>query len=61
MEKEVRKVAEETMVKVKVVKRYVDRFTKKICKVEAVLEYGPKRAEELVKNGYVEKVEEKKG
>lgn len=53
-------MSEEKKVKVKVVKRYVDRYTKKKCEVGSVLEYEHKRAEELKKGGYVELHEEKK-
>lgn len=42
--------------KVKVLKRYVDRYTKEIREVDTMHEYGEARAKELIRGGYVEEV-----
>lgn len=54
-------MAEQKKIKVKVKKRYVDRFTKEICEVDSTQEYTSERVKELQKGGYVEPIEEKKG
>lgn len=41
--------------KVKVVKRFVDKNTKEIREVGKVHEYSDKRAKELIDGGYAEK------
>lgn len=44
--------------KVKVIRRYVDRHTKEFMEVGHVCEYGQERAGELIDGGYVEAVRE---
>lgn len=46
--------------KVKVLKRYVDRYTKEIREVDTMHEYGEVRARELIRGGYVEEVKDQR-
>ncbi len=46
--------------KVKVIKRYVDRFTKEKREVGKTYDYGEERAKELISGGYVEETKAQK-
>lgn len=46
--------------KVKVIKRYVDKHTKELMEVDSIVEYTKERANELIKNGYCKAVKEPK-
>lgn len=46
--------------KVKVVKRYVDKHTWELMEVDTITEYSKERANELIKNGYCKAVKEPK-
>lgn len=46
--------------KVNVIKRYVDRYTKVIKEVGTVEDYPDSRAERLISQGYAEAVDKKK-
>lgn len=46
--------------KVEVIRRYVDRDSKKLCEVGKELNYSEPRAEELISGGYVKAAQGKK-